>query len=86
MKSIGATVVSGIGVGANVVIGIVVSGPDVVVESTTGIVVVKISSVVDGDVTGSLRAQPLRVTADAAMRAPIFVMHQFYALEHCARL
>lgn len=69
--------VSGIGVGANVVGETVVSGLDVVVESSTGFVVVEISKVVDDAVLGVFSAHALNVTAQAPTKMPNRVTHRF---------
>ncbi|MEK7291947.1 MAG: hypothetical protein AAB088_00735 [Actinomycetota bacterium] len=73
----GAIVVTGATVGADVVGATVVSGVDVVVESETELVVVVGSTDDVGVTTGVLTAQALKTTAQAPTRALTRVMQQF---------
>jgi len=64
-------------IGAIVVVTAVVSGLKDVVGASTGLVVVEVSNVVDGELPGVLTEQAPNVIAQTPMSAPIRAINQF---------
>ena len=69
--------VTGTGIGATVVVTAVVSGLNIVVGTSIGLVVVEVSNVVDGALLGVLTEHALSEIAQTPMRAPNRAIDQF---------